>query len=116
MGVPFSVRVTIPNDDIEGVSILVDPNVPDGLLWAPTIRNNHHAVLLNPNHPFYQKIYVPNHPENDVICGLDALFWALCESFWGMMNSESKKTLENIQFNVSKLLRDLVEDLPDPEV
>jgi len=48
MGVPFSVRVTIPNDDIEGVSILVDPNVPDGLLWAPTIRNNHHAVLLNP--------------------------------------------------------------------
>lgn len=113
---PMAVKILIPSDDIPGVTVFVSDSINDGSLWCKTIKDGKHAVMLNVNHPFYQKVYVPNHKEYEAMCGLDAIFWALCESEWEQLNEERKKMWKHINRSISDKLGDLVENLDDPDV
>jgi Histidine kinase-, DNA gyrase B-, and HSP90-like ATPase len=91
-------------------------SIIDGLLWAPTIIEGHHAVQVNTGHPYYHKIYVPNHSSDVTVQGMDSLLWALVEAELCTINEATKNHFEELRFEVSRLLRKLVEDLPEPEL
>lgn len=86
----------------------------DGLLWEPALVNMHHAVRINTGHPYYSKVYVPNLLSGVTVQGLDSLLWALVEAELGTINQATQNHFKELRFEVSRLLRRLVEDLPEP--
>ncbi|ERP39062.1 ATP-binding protein [Chitinivibrio alkaliphilus] len=91
-------------------------SIDDGILWAPAIIDGHHAVRVNTGHPYYHKVYVPNLASDVTIQGMDSLLWALVEAELGTINEATKNHFEELRFEVSRLLRKLVEDLPEPDL
>ena len=98
--------------------VCVDPveEIEDGLLWEPALIDCHHAVKINTGHPYYQKVYIPNRDSGVTILGMDSLLWALVEAELGTVNDRTKKHFEELRFEVSRLLRKLLEDLPEPDL
>lgn len=92
------------------------PTLDDGQLWMPSIAEEKHAVLPNQGHPYYQKIYYPVLSQNVMVTGMDALLWALAEAELSTFNNETKEQYEDMRILVSRCLKKLVADLPDPEV
>lgn len=87
----------------------------DGQLWNPCIVDGKHAVELNQSHPYYQKIYFPVINQNVMVTGMDALLWALAEAELSTFNDETKEQYEDLRIQVSRFLKKLIADLPDPE-
>lgn len=98
------------------VNIQPVPSIDDGLLWQPCIIDGHHGVQINTGHPYYHKVYVPNLNSSVTIQGMDSLLWALCEAEIGATTDTTRKHFKELRFEVSRLLRDLVEDLPEPDM
>ena len=103
-------------DSTDKDEIVVKPvkNLNDGVLWNAAIIDGHHAVQLNTGHDFYHKVYVPNLSDGAIIQGMDSLLWALVEAELGTINDAAKDHFENLKIEVSRLLRKLVSDLPEP--
>lgn len=97
-------------------AVVVEPaaSIDDGLLWEPCILNQRHGVRLNQGHPYYQKVYVPNYSSSVTVQGLDSLMWAMCEAELGCIDEKTRKNFRELRYEVSKLLREMVEDMPDP--
>ena len=97
---------------------MVDPveSINDGMLWEPCIIDMHHGVRINTGHPYYHKVYTPNIQSGVTIQGMDSLLWAICEAELGTMNTETKKHFNLLRYEISRILRELVEDLPEPDV
>ena len=74
-----------------------------------------HAVNINESHPFYKKVYGPYLAQNVVVQGLDDLLWALAEAENSTCNQSSIENYEEMRFAVSRILKKLVADLPDPD-
>jgi len=87
----------------------------DGMLWQPALIDLHKAVQINTGHPYYYKVYVPNLKSGVTVQGMDSLLWALSNAELGTVNEATKDYFVEMRFEVSKLLRRLVEDLPEPE-
>jgi hypothetical protein len=87
----------------------------DGMLWQPALIDLHKAVQINTGHPYYYKVYVPNLSNGNTVQGMDSLLWALCMAELGTVNEVTKDYFVEMRYEVSKILRRLVEDLPDPE-
>ncbi len=98
------------------VYIHTDNEIEDGILWEPALIEGHHAVRINTGHPYYHKVYIPNHSSDVTIQGMDSLLWALAEAELGTINKATKNHFEELRFEVSRLLRKLVEDLPEPDL
>jgi hypothetical protein len=90
-------------------------SLPDGVLWAPAMIGTHKAVQINTNHPYYHKVYIPNLMSGVTIQGMDSLLWALCIAELNTVSEATKNHFIELRYEVSKLLRRLVEDLPEPE-
>lgn len=101
---PDECRV-IPVDTLEG-----------NVLWEPAIIGGKHAVRINKAHPYYQKIYFPVLGESVLVTGMDALLWALAETELNLYNDATRDLYEDIRYQVSRALKKLVADLPDPDV
>lgn len=91
-------------------------SVDDGMLWEPALIEGHKAVRINTGHPYYHKVYVPNLASGVTVQGMDSLLWALCAAELGTVSTATRQHFSELRFEVSRLLRRLVEDLPDPEV
>lgn len=95
-------------------------SLEDGLLWQPALSKGddgktHIAVRINTGHPYYQKVYVPNLATGVTIQGMDALLWGLSVSELNCTTDNDKRLFDDLRFEVSRNLRKLVEDLPEPE-
>ena len=88
--------------------------IDDGMLWEPALIDGHKAVRINTGHPYYHKVYVPNLTSGVTIQGMDSLLWALCAAEMGTTTEATKRLFSELRFEVSRLLRRLVEDLPEP--
>lgn len=110
-------KLDISNSSSVG-QVCVKPveSIDDGYLWTPALIDGHHAVKINTGHPYYNKVYVPNLSTDVTIQGMDALLWALTEAELGTINEETKDHFEELRFEVSRILRKLVEDLPEPDL
>ncbi len=95
-------------------------SLEDGLLWQPALSKGndgktHIAVRINTGHPYYQKVYIPNLATGVTIQGMDALLWGLSVSELNCTVDSDKRLFDDLRFEVSRNLRKLVEDLPEPE-
>jgi hypothetical protein len=102
------------------VHIVPVDSLEDGLLWQPAITKGedgktYTAAKINTGHPYYQKVYVPNLSTGVTIQGMDALLWGLAVSELNCTSDANKRMFEDLRFEVSRNLRKLVEDLPEPE-
>lgn len=91
-------------------------SIEDGLLWEPALIDTNHAVRINTNHSYYHKVYLPNLTSGVTIQGMDSLLWALSEAELGTISDNTKYHLKELRYEVSRILRRLVEDLPEPEL
>lgn len=92
------------------------PSIDDGLLWNPCMTDGKKGVELNQSHPYYLKVYQPILDRSNLVTGMDALLWALAEAELSTFNDETREQYEDMRIQVSRCLRKLVADLPDPEI
>lgn len=88
--------------------------VSDGLLFEPAIIEQHKAVRINTDHPYYRKVYVPNLNTSVTVQGMDSLLWALCVAELSATTDKTAENFSDMRFEVSRVLRKLVESLPEP--
>lgn len=88
--------------------------IDEGVLWEPALIDGHKAVRINTAHPYYHKVYVPNLSSGVTVQGMDSLLWALSGAELGTVNESTKHYFAELRFEVARLLRRLVEDLPEP--
>ena len=98
------------------VSVQPTPSIDDGLLWEPCVIDSHHAVRINTAHQYYSKVYLPNLTSGVTVRGMDSLLWALSEAELGTVNEATKNHFQELRYEVSRILRKLVEDLPEPDL
>ncbi|KAA8754044.1 ATP-binding protein [Paenibacillus sp. UASWS1643] len=111
----FKIKLPVIDSVKEGeVHVTTADSVDDGLLWEPCLIDKHNAVRINTSHPYYHKVYVPNLASGVTIQGMDSLLWSMCEAELGTINDETKHYIKELRYEVSRLLRKLVEDLPEP--
>ena len=101
---PDECRV-VPVDTLDG-----------NVLWEPGIVDGKHAVFINKSHPYYQKIYFPVLDQSVLVTGMDALLWAMAETELNLYNDVTKDLYEDMRYQVSRALKKLVADLPEPDV
>ncbi len=89
-------------------------SLQDGVLWEPAFIDGNQAVRINTGHPYYHKVYIPNRKSGVTVQGLDSLIWGLCAAELGNVSESNKRNFEEMRYEVSRILRRLVEDLPDP--
>lgn len=92
------------------------PFIDDGLLWNPCMTDGKKGVELNQSHPYYLKVYQPVLDKSNLVTGMDALLWALAEAELSTFNDETREQYEDMRIQVSRCLRKLVADLPEPEM
>jgi hypothetical protein len=107
--IPVSTSTTPGQVNVEAV-----PNIDDGLLWSPCVIDGHHAVRVNTGHPYYHKVYIPNLRSGVIVQGMDSLLWSLSEAELGTISESTQRHFKELRFEVSRILRALVEDLPEP--
>lgn len=98
--------------------VFVQPtqDVEDGLLFEPAMIERHKAVRINTQHPYYHKVYVPNLNSSVTVQGMDSLLWALCVAELSATTDKTAEAFMDMRYEVTRILRKLVEGLPDPEV
>lgn len=112
----FSHKIAIISNPKPGqVRVIPKSQLEYGQLWEPCIADGKHAVQINQSHPYYQKIYSPILAQNVMVTGMDALLWALAEAEHKTYNDEIREQYEDMRIAVSRILKTLVADLPDPE-
>ena len=112
----FQHKIAIISNPKPGqVRVITKPDLEFGQLWEPCIADGKHAVQINQSHPYYQKVYSPILAQNVMVTGMDALLWALAEAEHKTYNEEVKEQYEEMRVAVSRILKTLVADLPDPE-
>jgi hypothetical protein len=103
-------------DSLRSGEVFVQPveGITDGLLFEPAIIEKNRAVKINTAHPYYHKVYVPNLNESVTIQGMDALMWALSVAELTTVSDKTAEGFKDLRYEVSRILKKLVETLPDP--
>ena len=113
----FRIKMPVSSAAQKGeVSVQPVPSIDDGLLWEPCIIDGHHGVRINTGHAYYHKVYIPNLASGVTIQGMDSLLWALSEAEIGATTDTTRKHFKELRFEIARLLRNLVEDLPEPDL
>ena len=112
----FKMKLKVSPADRPG-EVFVQPaeQVQDGTLFEPAIIEQHKAVRINTGHPYYHKVYKPNFNSSVTVQGMDSLLWALCVAELSATTDKTADAFMDMRFEVSRILRKLVESLPDPE-
>lgn len=108
------IKIDVGTSVNNNVYIETVDSIDDGFLWIPSIINGNRAIKLNTSHDYYRKVYVPNINHGVTIQGLDSLLWALSEAELGTVNDATQNHFRELRYEVSRLLRALVKDLPEP--
>lgn len=98
------------------LSVIPTKDIENGLLWEPTMVDGNHAVSINQSHIYYSKVYAPNIDNKSLVVGMDSLLWALAEAELSTYNEQTKEQYEDMRIQVSRILKKLVNDLPDPDI
>lgn len=113
----FKIKMPISTAIEKGaVNVQPVPSIDDGLLWEPCIIDGHHGVRINTGHTYYHKVYVPNLMSGVTVQGMDSLLWALTEAEISATTDVTRKHFKELRFEVARLLRNLVDDLPEPDM
>jgi hypothetical protein len=78
--------------------------------------NNKLAVSINTSHEYYSKVYIPNKNSTVIVQGLDSLLWALAAAEMETVNEQNQRYFLEMRYQLSKILRILARELPEPEI
>ena len=98
------------------IFIQTTDEIQDGMLWEPALVDGKPSVRINKGHPYYSKVYIPNLSSGVTVQGMDSLIWAITNAELNCMSESTKRSFEDLRFEVSRTLRRLVEDLPEPKI
>ncbi len=113
----FRFKLKITNARKPG-ELFIQPvdNIDDNILFEPALIDQEKGVRINTSHPYYHKVYVPNLKSGVTIQGMDSLIWGLCIAELSTINSNTLTHFEELRFELSRILRRLVADLPEPNM
>lgn len=106
-------RIVIP-DQPGQLHVTTQPNLEDGVLWEPALAGGKAGVVLNAGHPYYTKAYLPNKDNSPLLQALDFLLWSLAQAELNNVDDGAKDAFQEFRVEVSRNLKKLVADLPDP--
>lgn len=111
----FKFKIKVTNSNKPG-ELFIQPvdNLNDNIFFEPAIIDKEKGVRINTSHPYYHKVYLPNLKSGVTIQGMDSLIWALCVAELSTINENTLTHFEELRFELSKILRRLVSDLPEP--
>ena len=109
-----TIKILPPSESRQHRVVPVD-SIEGNILWEPTLVDGDHAVSINTSHDFYTKVYGANLDNPSLIQGLDSLLWGLAEAELSTYNEETREQYEEMRNQVSRILKKLVKDLPDPD-
>ena len=109
----FKIKITSSSKPGEMFIQPVD-NLEYNVLFEPAVIDQEKGVRINTSHPYYHKVYVPNLKSGVTIQGMDSLIWALCVAELSTLNKNTLTHFEDLRFELSKILKRLVSDLPEP--
>lgn len=94
--------------------------LPDSVLWQPRLVESASSILqtsveVNVSHPFYQKAYALCKDNPNAIKALDYLLWSLANAEYSAKDQKSVDNFEEMRREVSRSLRKLAEELPQPK-
>lgn len=112
--VRLKLKITSASRPME-VHVQPADSIDDGLLWEPCLIDGHCGVRVNTSHPYYSKVYLPNLAEGVTIQGMDALLWGIAIAELNCVSDATKSAFGELRYEVSRNLRKLVEDLPEPQ-
>lgn len=113
----FTKTISISNStDPKQNRVIPVPSIEGGALWEPALVDGQHAVKINQSHPYYKKVYGPVLSKSVIVEGMDALLWSLAEAENSTCNDKTLENYEDMRYMVSKILKRLVADLPEPEL
>lgn len=101
-------------DSLEAIPINPVDSIDDGHLWQMRLHNGKQVIALNKGHEYYARVYLPNKENSIAIRGLDMVFWALAITEANCTIPDYQKQFREFRFEVSRALRDLAEQLPEP--
>jgi hypothetical protein len=109
--------VTIVTDEeTAGLNIVVEDNLSDGVLWEARLHtSNLIQAHINAGHDWYRKAYLPNATNSPLVQSIEYLFYALAQAEVNNTNLELDEMFHDFKIEVSRNLRKLVKDLPDPD-
>ncbi len=112
----FTGKIVIKSSENNGERRVVPmDNLQNGVLWEPGIVDAQHAVLINREHDYYEKVYYPIIENSVMVTGMDALLWSLAEAELSTYNAETREHYEEMRIMVSRILKKLISDLPDAD-
>jgi hypothetical protein len=110
--VRLRLKITTASKPLE-VHVQPVDSIDDGLLWEPCLIDGHCGVRINTNHPYYEKVYLPNLAAGVTIQGMDALLWGISVAELNCVRDDTKSSFAELRYEVSRNLRKLVQDLPE---
>lgn len=111
----FTLKLPVGSASRPG-EVFIQPasGIRDGMLFEPCIIEQHKAVRVNIEHEYYRKVYVPNLKNGVTIQGMDSMLWALAVAELSATTDKTEENFADMRFEVSRILRKLVEGLPEP--
>lgn len=106
-------RIVVP-DQPGQVHVTTAQTLDDGVLWEPVLADGRTGVALNTAHPYYAKAYLPNRDNSPLVQALDFLLWSLAQAEMNNVEDNLKDVFQEFRVEVSRNLKKLVADLPDP--
>lgn len=108
------VRVLADQGD-EDMNVVRRNTLEDGVLWQPSLGNGRIQVAVNTGHDWYRKAYVPNEENSPLAQAIDYLLYALAQAEMNNTDNSMWDMFEEYRVEVSRNLRKLVKDLPEPD-
>ena len=109
-----TIKIVETEDTSDNNVVLCQEGV-ESPLWKPGMQGNKHTAFINTDHAFYGKVY-SRIQDSDVVAGIDYLLWAISEAELTTYSSEVKEQYEDMRYNASRILKKLVDSLPDVDM
>lgn len=106
----------VVDDDEQGLSVVRHDTLEDGALWEARYANAAGIqVALNAGHSWYRKAYLPNAADSNLVQAIEYLFYALAQAEMNNTDTDAHETFAEFRIEVSRNLKKLVKDLPEPD-
>ncbi|WP_235735717.1 ATP-binding protein [Nocardioides alcanivorans] len=106
----------VVDEDEQGLSVVRHDTLEDGALWEARYANAAGIqVALNAGHSWYRKAYLPNAADSNLVQAIEYLFYALAQAEMNNTDTDAHETFAEFRIEVSRNLKKLVKDLPDPD-
>lgn len=109
------VKITVDEHASE-MNVVRSASLDNGVLWEASLgTNNLIQVSVNAGHDWYRKAYVANAANSPLAQSIEYLFYALAQAEINNTNQAYDEVFEEFRVEVSRNLRRLVRDLPEPD-